>query len=113
MLHVIDGALCGVAINDMSSRAPRREVRVAVCDVIAIVQGLRCEDVLLTVRFCLDARAGDARYGWVSMGAASQRVEIDLLYLNLDTCDRCQGADRNLDAALEATSDVLALGATK
>ena len=43
------------------------------------------------------------------MGATSHRLEIELLYLNLDTCDRCQNADRNLDAALEATTDVLKL----
>lgn len=34
-------------------------------------------------------------------------VEVELLYLNLDTCDRCQGADHNLDTALEAVSRVL------
>ena len=45
----------------------------------------------------------------MSMVAINQRVEIELLYLDLDTCDRCRGADRNLDAALEATTDVLAL----
>jgi hypothetical protein len=34
-------------------------------------------------------------------------VEVELLYLNLDSCGRCQGADRNLDSALEAVSRVL------
>lgn len=34
-------------------------------------------------------------------------VDVELLYLNLDTCDRCQATDHNLDAALEAVSGVL------
>jgi hypothetical protein len=31
-------------------------------------------------------------------------VEVELLFLDLDTCDSCQAADRNLDTALEAVS---------
>ena len=34
-------------------------------------------------------------------------VDVELLYLNLDTCDRCQATDHNLDAALESLSGVL------
>lgn len=34
-------------------------------------------------------------------------VEVELLYLDLDTCDRCRATDRNLDTALEAVSGVL------
>jgi hypothetical protein len=34
-------------------------------------------------------------------------VDVELLYLDLDTCDRCQAADRNLAAALEGVSHVL------
>jgi hypothetical protein len=34
-------------------------------------------------------------------------VDVELLYLDLGTCDRCQATDRNLDTALEAVSGVL------
>jgi hypothetical protein len=34
-------------------------------------------------------------------------VDVELLYLDLDTCDRCQATDRNLATALEAVSGVL------
>jgi hypothetical protein len=38
-----------------------------------------------------------------------QHIDIELLYLDLDTCNRCRGADSNLDAALDAMSGVLEL----
>lgn len=34
-------------------------------------------------------------------------VEVEFLYLDLDTCDRCQGADANLDAAIALLAPVL------
>src|SRR5215471_5622055 len=34
-------------------------------------------------------------------------AEVEFLYLDLGTCDRCQATDRNLDSALEAVSGVL------
>jgi hypothetical protein len=34
-------------------------------------------------------------------------VDVEFLYLDLDTCDRCQATDRNLATALEAVSGVL------
>ena len=43
----------------------------------------------------------------MSTDSGRQRVEIELLYLNLDTCDRCRAADSNLDAALDAMAGVL------
>jgi hypothetical protein len=36
-----------------------------------------------------------------------QRVEIDFYYLDLKTCARCVGTDRNLDAAMEEVSGIL------
>ena len=36
-------------------------------------------------------------------------IRVELLYLDLDACGRCQGADANLDAALGAVEKVLAL----
>ena len=38
---------------------------------------------------------------------ATRNVNVELLYLDLDTCDRCQATDRNLDTALEAVSGIL------
>lgn len=35
------------------------------------------------------------------------RVQIDFLYLDLTSCDRCLGTDRNLESALQAVRDVL------
>jgi Domain of unknown function (DUF2703) len=41
------------------------------------------------------------------------RLEIDFLYLDLTSCDRCLGTDRNLESALAVVRDVLeATGAT-
>jgi hypothetical protein len=37
----------------------------------------------------------------------TKNVDVELLYLDLDTCDRCQATDRNLAAALEAVSGIL------
>ena len=34
-------------------------------------------------------------------------VTVELPYLDLGACDRCQATDRNLDTALEAVSGVL------
>jgi hypothetical protein len=35
------------------------------------------------------------------------RLQIDFLYLDLTSCDRCLGTDRNLESALEAVREVL------
>lgn len=35
------------------------------------------------------------------------RLRIDFLYLDLSTCARCRGTDRNLESALEVVRDVL------
>jgi hypothetical protein len=35
------------------------------------------------------------------------RLQIDFLYLDLETCTRCRGTDRNLESALEAASKSL------
>jgi hypothetical protein len=32
----------------------------------------------------------------------TKNVDVEFLYLDLDTCDRCQATDRNLATALEA-----------
>jgi hypothetical protein len=40
------------------------------------------------------------------------RLRIDFLYLDLETCTRCRGTERNLEAALEAARDVLAATGT-
>jgi hypothetical protein len=37
----------------------------------------------------------------------TRNVDVELLYLDLDTCDRCQATDRNLATALEAVSGIL------
>jgi hypothetical protein len=37
----------------------------------------------------------------------TKNVDVELLYLDLGACDRCQATDRNLDVALEAVSGVL------
>lgn len=42
----------------------------------------------------------------VSKGSA-KKVDIEFLYLDLDTCTRCRGTDANLDAALGAVQAVL------
>ena len=39
---------------------------------------------------------------------AAKPVEIEFLYLDLDTCDVCRGSESNLDAALAEISTVLA-----
>lgn len=36
-----------------------------------------------------------------------RKIVIDFLYLNLSMCDRCQGADKNLEDALNEVSNVL------
>jgi Domain of unknown function (DUF2703) len=40
-------------------------------------------------------------------------LRIDLLFLDLTTCTRCRGADRNLESALEAARDVLTAAGTE
>lgn len=37
----------------------------------------------------------------------TKKIEIDLLYLDLSVCNRCQGTDTSLDNALEDVSKVL------
>ena len=36
-----------------------------------------------------------------------KKIDIDFLYLDLDTCKRCQGAESNLDQAINEVSAVL------
>ncbi|HEX2096908.1 MAG TPA: DUF2703 domain-containing protein [Solirubrobacterales bacterium] len=38
----------------------------------------------------------------------ARRVRIDLLYLDIATCTRCRGAERNVESALDAARDLLA-----
>lgn len=40
-------------------------------------------------------------------GAEKERILIDLLFLDLSVCTRCQGTDENLDAAVAEVSKVL------
>ncbi|MGH2947834.1 MAG: DUF2703 domain-containing protein [Solirubrobacteraceae bacterium] len=40
-------------------------------------------------------------------------LRIDLLFLDLTTCTRCRGADRNLESALEVARDVLTAAGTE
>ncbi len=40
---------------------------------------------------------------------ARRAVRVDLLYIDIETCDRCQGAARHLDAALLSLRPVLDL----
>jgi hypothetical protein len=42
----------------------------------------------------------------------SARVRIDFLFLDRETCTRCRGTDRNLEAALEAARELLAATGT-
>jgi len=37
----------------------------------------------------------------------TRKIEIDLLVLDLTTCDRCVGSDRSIDTALDVVRDVL------
>ena len=37
----------------------------------------------------------------------AKTVEIDFLFLDLETCTRCKGADASLEAALNAVTSVL------
>jgi Domain of unknown function (DUF2703) len=40
-------------------------------------------------------------------------LQIDFLYLDLTTCTRCRGADRNLESALEVARDILTAAGTE
>jgi hypothetical protein len=42
-----------------------------------------------------------------SAAPIAERVWIDFLFLDLTTCDRCRGTDRNLESALEVVREVL------
>jgi hypothetical protein len=42
---------------------------------------------------------------------AEKRLRIDFLFLDLSTCNRCRGADRSLEQALETVGDLLAASA--
>jgi hypothetical protein len=42
-----------------------------------------------------------------SAAPTANRVRIDFLFLDLTTCDRCRGTDRNLESALEVVREVL------
>lgn len=39
-----------------------------------------------------------------------KKIDIDFLYLDLNTCERCQGAESNLDQAISEVSSVLTSG---
>lgn len=45
--------------------------------------------------------------GLVVMPASPQQLVIDFMYLDLETCTRCQGTDANLEAALAEVGRVL------
>lgn len=49
----------------------------------------------------------------VETSRPTERVRIELLFLDLETCDRCRGTDRNLEFALELVRDSLAASGTK
>ncbi len=38
---------------------------------------------------------------------ATQKIEIDLMYIDLEVCTRCRGTDANLETALETVQGVL------
>jgi hypothetical protein len=42
-----------------------------------------------------------------SEAPTADRVRIDFLFLDLTTCDRCRGTDRNLESALEVVREAL------
>ncbi|EYE87521.1 ferredoxin [Fervidicella metallireducens AeB] len=43
----------------------------------------------------------------VNINNEKGKIVIDFLYLDLTTCDRCQGTDKNLEEALKDVSNVL------
>lgn len=43
----------------------------------------------------------------VNVNNDKRKIVIDFLYLDLTMCDRCQGADKNLEDALKEVSNVL------
>jgi hypothetical protein len=43
----------------------------------------------------------------------AKRLRIDFLFLDLTTCSRCRGTDRNLEQALKAAHDLLAATGTE
>jgi hypothetical protein len=45
--------------------------------------------------------------------APDKLLQIDFLFLDLETCTRCRGADRNLEQALERARGVLAASGTE
>jgi hypothetical protein len=45
--------------------------------------------------------------GVVASAAATRQLDIDFLYLDLETCTRCRGTDANLEAALAEVGRVL------
>ena len=49
----------------------------------------------------------------ISQVAESKTIIIDFLYLDLDICTRCQGADEGLDEAIEDVAEVLQLTGTE
>lgn len=38
---------------------------------------------------------------------AGRKLEIELLYLDLDVCQRCQGTDRNMEEAIAEVFQIL------
>lgn len=50
----------------------------------------------------------DARTGVEAADSSTTTLEIDFLYIDLDTCRRCGGTDVNLHEAIELTRPALA-----
>lgn len=47
------------------------------------------------------------------MATTHEHLRIDFLFLDLETCTRCLGTDRNLESALEAVRELLATAGTE
>lgn len=51
---------------------------------------------------------GGGGNGAKDRGETARTLDVELLYIDIDTCDRCQGAEAALDAALAAAEPALA-----
>jgi len=63
---------------------------------------------LLAVLSQAPGRAKERTMSASEMTDGPQSLLIDFMYLDLTTCDRCLGTERNLEAALEKVRDALA-----